>query len=166
MTDGRIPGKWINEPRFAEMNVSTWCILTKALTWCNEAGTDGMIKRRYLGIFHPEGLIPSAYAELVEMGIWAIVEGGYQFVDWAKPSYQGGLGQSTAEAVRTGRANAAKRSQRYRSKEASVTRDATGDITRDVGQDTTGHAVYASGTQESITWETAVPGKPSLKAVS
>ncbi|UUE19881.1 hypothetical protein [Microbacterium sp. J1-1] len=149
------------------MNVSTWCILTKAITWCNEAGTDGLIKRRYLGLFHPEGLIPSAYAELVEMGIWAIVDGGYQFVDWAKPSYQGGLGQSTAEAVKTGKANAAARARNYRARKeaAPVTRDATGDITGDVGQDRTGQALYASGSQ-TATWETATPGQPHLKVVS
>jgi hypothetical protein len=167
MTDGRIPGKWISEPRFAEMKADTWCVLTKAITWSNEAGTDGLIKRRYLSIFHPDGSFPDAYAELVEMGIWQIVADGYQFVDWAVKPHQGGLGQSSAEQVRTHKAQARERQRKFRAKatDAPVTGDVTDSVTRDVGQDTTGQDTLLRATtsetqSEVIDWPVAVPGQP------
>lgn len=148
MTDGRIPGKWMNEPRFIEMDVDAWCVFTKAIAWSNEAGTDGFIKWRYLSLLHPAGDHPSANAELVELGLWAKTPTGYQLLDWDKPAHQGGLGQSTAEQVRTAKDVNRKRQQRFRERKAAEQAAATGDVTRyvtrpetgDVGQDRTGHA--------------------------
>lgn len=152
MTDGRIPGKWMNEPRFIEMSADTWCVFTKAIAWSNEAGTDGFIKWRYLSLLHPAGDHPSANAQLVELGLWAEMPTGYQLLDWDKPAHQGGLGQATAEQVRTNKNRNRERQQAYRDRLAAnrnpdpdpVADDVTGHVTRyvtgDVGQDRTGHA--------------------------
>ncbi|GEB94395.1 hypothetical protein [Microbacterium lacticum] len=145
MTDGRIPGKWIAEPRFAEMSVDAWCVFTKAIAWSNEAGTDGVVKRRYLSQFHPSGETqPAAYKELADLGLWAPTPDGYAFKDWAKKAHLGGLGQSTAAQVQKNRNASKATSKAYRER-------AKGDQSRDtvtpaghVGQDRTGQAEYGS----------------------
>ena len=148
MTDGRIPGKWMNEPRFIEMDVHAWCVFTKAIAWSNEAGTDGLIKRRYLSLLHPDGEQPQAFATIAEMGLWKPIDGGYQLIDWNKKAHQGGLGQETAENVRAQKKRKRENQQAYRDRKASeggpggpgggVTGDVTGHVADHVGQDRTG----------------------------
>lgn len=136
MTDGRIPGKWINEPRFAEMDVDTWCVFTKAIAFSNEAGTDGHVKHRYLPNLHPSGeRQPKTYERLTDLGLWKPVADGYQFIGWSVKAHHGGLGQATAESVKRNRQNARDRQRKHRE---GVTRDITRSEGRDVGQDTTG----------------------------
>lgn len=161
MTDGRIPGKWMNEPRFIEMDADTWTVFTKALAWSNEAGTDGLIKWRYLSLLHPEGEQPAANADLVERGLWAKTPDGYQFHDWDKPAHQGGLGQSTAERVRKGKARNRKAQAAWRERQngggddgpgggETVGDDVSAYVSDDVGQDRTGQAqIEAKPRQES-----------------
>lgn len=145
MTDGRIPGKWINEPRFVEMSVDAWCIFTKAIAWSNEAGTDGLVKRRYLGLLHPQGEMPAANHEIAALGLWLPISDGFQFIDWNKPAYQGGLGQELAINVQKGKEAARERQQKFRERKKAMdatpaTGDVTRDVRRDVGQDRTGQA--------------------------
>lgn len=136
----------MNEPRFIEMSVDAWCVMTKAITWSNEAGTDGHIKRRYLPLLHPDGERPQAYAEIADLGLWVPTGDGYQFLDWNKTAHQGGLGQSLAEDVKKSKASNRQRQRRYREKsdggpdgpDGGVTGDVTRYMTRDVGQDRTG----------------------------
>jgi hypothetical protein len=137
VTDGRIPGMWVNQPRFIEMDVDTWCIFTKAIAWSNEAGTDGHIKRRYLQLLHPDGERPHSYSVLADMGLWTPVADGYQFVNWSKKATEEGLGQATAEQVEANKKSARERSQRSRdrAKQGKAQTPATGDVTRDVPRD-------------------------------
>lgn len=155
MTDGRIPGKWMNDPSFIEMDVHAWCVFTKAIAWSNEAGTDGLIKRRYLALLHPDGDQPQAYATIADMGLWKIVDGGYQLVDWSKKAHQGGLGQETAENVKAQKKRNKEKQQAYRNRlsgtdgpdgpGSGVTSDVTGYVTDHVGQDRTGQAQIQEG---------------------
>lgn len=140
MTDGRIPGKWINEPRFIEMSVDAWCVFTKAIAWSNEAGTDGLIKRRYLNLLHPDGEHPQAYAEIAALGLWEPTSDGYQFNDWNKKAHHGGLGQALAADVRAQKERNKKKVAEWRKRQASppVTGYVTEEETGHVGQDTTG----------------------------
>lgn len=151
MTDGRIPGKWMNEPRFIEMSADTWTVFTKAIAWSNEAGTDGFIKWRYLSLFHPDGEQPQAHAELVALGLWTKTASGYQLTDWSKPAHQGGLGQATAEQVQQGKARNRRAQAAYRARQNSggddgpgggqaVSDDVSAYVSDDVGQDRTGQA--------------------------
>lgn len=146
MTDGRIPGKWVSEPRFAEMDSDTWAIFTRALAWSNEAGTDGAVKRRYLGMFHNSGeLLPRCCDHLEALGLWRKTPDGYQFNDWDTPAHRGGLGQATAETVRNGKVRNAAKQKRFRERQAG-SEDPGGEPTTSgnpvmspgyVGQDTT-----------------------------
>lgn len=172
MTDGRIPGKWMNEPRFIEMDVDAWCVFTKAIAWSNEAGTDGFIKWRYLSLLHPAGDHPRANAELVELGLWTKTPTGYQLEGWDKPAHQGGLGQSTAEQVRNQKVRNREKQQAYRDRQAAkaakadsvtghVTGNETGSVTGHVGQDTTGHAQMTEHLEGGLQEVPAVPPSPS-----
>ena len=138
MTDGRIPGMWVNQPRFIEMNVNTWSVFSKAIAWANEHGTDGHVPRRYLPLLHPDGHCPDAYAELCDMGLWYPAGDGYQFSKWAEKPSVGGLGQSTAEQVeknkQQNRDRVAKSRAKKKAEEGAGQEDVTHYVTRDVGQ--------------------------------
>lgn len=151
MTDGRIPGKWVSEPRFAEMPDATFGFLARAIAWSNEAGTDGHIKRRYLANLHSTGeQQPQVYAQLEAAGLWKKTADGYQFIGWDKKAHQGGLGQELAENVRSYKDRKRVNQQRYRDKLASadgghVTGHVTDSVADHVGQDTTGHDRLITG---------------------
>lgn len=152
MTDGRIPGKWMNEPRFIEMGADTWCVFTKAIAWSNEAGTDGLIKRRYLSLLHPNGEQPRSNAELVALGLWSEVPDGYQFTDWNKKAHHGGLGQELAENVRAHKERKKTNQQHYRDRQAGashVTGHVTDAVTGHVGQERTGQETTAIKVESS-----------------
>ncbi|MGK0722607.1 hypothetical protein [Leucobacter sp. W1478] len=165
MTDGRIPGKWVTEPRFAEMDSDTWAIFTRALAWSNEAGTDGAVKRRYLGMFHNSGeLLPRCYDNLEALGLWRKTPDGYQLEKWDTPAHRGGLGQATAESVRNGKARNAAKQRRFRERLAggedleseAITPSnpvtSPGYVGQDTtGQDTTGQANYGSDEENGKT---------------
>ena len=164
MTDGRIPGKWMNEPRFIEMNADTWTVFSKAIAWSNEAGTDGLIKWRYLSLLHPDGEQPKAHQELAEMRLWTKTPIGYQLLDWNKPAHQGGLGQATSEQVQTYKERKRRNQQEYRDRKAAegggddgpnggVTGHVTDGMTDHVGQDTTGHAQTEAKPQHELQTE-------------
>ena len=147
MTDGRIPGKWINEPRFVEMSVDAWCIFTKAIAWSNEAGTDGLVKRRYLGLLHPQGEMPAANHEIAALGLWRPTSDGFQFIDWNKKAHHGGLGQELAAVVQGQKERSKSNQQAYRDRlkgksddTAPVTGDVIANVSDHVGQDRKGQA--------------------------
>ena len=161
MTDGRIPGKWMSDPKFIEMGVDAWCVFSKGIAWSNEAGTDGHIKRRYLGLLHPNGEQPQAYAEIADLGLWAPTPDGYQYLNWEKKAHQGGLGQSLASEVKAQKERKRKNQADYRERQKSagggdggpgggVTGDVTGDVSDHVGQDTTGQEQVQGSTQEDF----------------
>ena len=172
MTDGRIPGNWITEPRFVEMPDDIFGFLARAIAWSNEAGTDGAVKQRYLAHLHSDGhRHPAVYDQLEQQGLWEKTADGYQFRDWTKPSRQGGMGQSSAETVRSAKKASARRQQKFREKrnyaptEADVTALHTAvterrDTGQDVGQDTTGQAEYGEGYQKQEAHQTEWVANP------
>lgn len=150
MTDGRIPGKWVSEPRFAEMPDATFGFLARAIAWSNEAGTDGHVKRRYLAQLHSTGeQQPAVYEQLAAAGLWKPTNDGYQFIDWNKKSHQGGLGQSLASEVQGQKERKRKNIKDWRDRQGSKPHGVTGYVTDsatgDVGQDTTGQDRLITG---------------------
>lgn len=144
--DARLRSEWLGRMRFDNLTETAWRVFTGALMWSVANETDGRIPGRYTKYLHPDGDQPVAFAELVEAGIWAPIDGdGFQLVDW-----DGELGQSTAAEVQAYRENARERQRRYRERaqerksgastapaadppnEPAATRDKTGDVTRDV----------------------------------
>lgn len=156
MTDGRIPGKWVSEPRFAEMPDAIFGFLARAIAWSNEAGTDGHIKNRYLAQLHASGeQRPHTYAYLVQAGLWRRVEDGYQFIDWNKKAHHGGLGQELAENVRSYKERKKANQRKYRERMANspavaghVTGHVTGGMTDHVGQDRSTSSGSGSGSRD------------------
>ncbi|MGK0715133.1 hypothetical protein ACR5KS_03560 [Leucobacter sp. W1153] len=151
MTDGRIPGKWVSEPRFAEMPDAIFGFLARAIAWSNEAGTDGHVKRRYLAQLHASGEVrPHAYKLLEDEGIWKATPDGYQFIDWDKKAHHGGLGQELAANVRAYKERKKANQQRYRDKGASrpVTGHVTGSVADHVGQDRNTSSGSGSGSRD------------------
>lgn len=155
MTDGRIPGKWVSEPRFAEMPDATFGFLARAIAWSNEAGTDGCIKRRYLANLHSTGAQqPQVYAALEAAGLWKPTTDGFQFIGWDLPAHRGGLGQSLAASVQAGKQRNKDKQQRYRDRAKGAESDVILDVEGsrnpvtfggDVGQDTEGQDRLITG---------------------
>lgn len=173
MTDGRIAGHWIGDPRFDEMSVDAWCVFTKAITWSNERGTDGKVPMRYLLLLHPEGPCQPAHDELEAMNLWVRVQDGYQLQGWNVDTRSGGLGQETAVRVREQRDRRKRTQQAYRDrKKKDQVSLSTGDVTGNeadneagnVGQDEDrtgrGQAVYSSEYQNSEFDHSDEPSQP------
>ena len=143
MTDARLRGEWLNSMRFESLSDVTWRVLTGALMWSAENGTDGHVPERFLKRLHPDGEHTEAFDELLSVGLWQRSADGFILTDW-----DGVLGQSPALTVETYKANGRKRQRSFREKtrrnlaasigfepesSAPVTRDVTSSITRDVG---------------------------------
>jgi len=109
VTDARLPGRFLNLPRFDELSDCAMRVFIGSLMWSAEQGTDGELPRRYLRLFHPEGEKPSAIAELISAGLWLPTESGFIMPEWST-----NLGQSTAEQVEAYREANRRRSKRYR----------------------------------------------------
>ena len=155
MTDGRIPGKWVSEPRFAEMPDAIFGFLARAIAWSNEAGTDGHVKRRYLAQLHASGEVrPHAYKLLEDEGIWKATPDGFQFLKWDVPAHRGGLGQSLAADVQAQKARKRKNVADHRERQkqggapSSVTGYVTGSDSGDVGQDRNTSSGSGSGSRD------------------
>jgi hypothetical protein len=111
MTDARLPGRWLTAVLFEDLSDPTWRVLTGALMFCAEQGTDGLLETRHLKRLHPAGEMPTAYEQLVDAGIWRRVATGYEFVDWS-----GFIGQSTNAEVTTYRENNRRRQEKLRAR--------------------------------------------------
>lgn len=141
VTDTRLPDHWLLNPTLDKLSDGAWRVLTRALMWCNQQGTDGEIESLYMRYLYPFD-DPSAYLEeLVEIGWLERTEKGFLIPDWE------GKGQATAAQVNTWRQNARLRQQRSREKKrVSQSQVVTSEVTRDVGQeqeqDRTGQDYY------------------------
>jgi len=159
MTDARLPGRWLTDPRMDRLTDSEWRGFTRSLMFCAEHGTDGYLPPQAMRYVCPDSTTPEALAAgLRAQGLWKPhPDGGQDIPDWST-----GMGQSTAAAVEALRAGNRERKarererKRNRSEAVPVTRDITEDITRDdvgearQGEDRTGEE------QGAI----AVPRKP------
>ena len=148
MTDARLPGPWLNTMRFDALSDTAWRVLTGAMMWSAENGTNGLVPARYLRMLHPDGEQPAALSELVTAALGVQQDGGFRLLDW-----DGALGQSTALQVETYKANGRKRQRDFRERQRMslakavgfvetpeqadpepVTRYVTDEATRDVGK--------------------------------
>jgi hypothetical protein len=115
--------------------------------WSAEQETDGVIPSRFLRSLHPSfDDLPEVYREIEAAGLWWEKGDEYEFIGWSKRGAEG-LGQSTAEQVRTYREGTRRRQQQYRDrlKGATGVDDAGGsssalrspDVTHNVASDVT-----------------------------
>jgi hypothetical protein len=153
VTDARLPGHFLNMPRFDELSDAAVRVLVCSLMWSAEQGTDGAIPARYLRLLHPDGKRPEAFAELVRAGFWQESDFGYEMPGWST-----WLRQSTAEQVERYRAGNRMRQQAKRDRahnaaiKAANTRHVTRDVSRDVGEG------EGEGTGKGESKEQEVPG--------
>lgn len=140
MTDARLPGKWVTDPRMDELSDRAWRTFTGALMWSNEAGTDGLVPQKSLRFLHPLGVDSDTLIELVEAGLMEPADGGaVRVCDWV------GVGQELAEVVEERKAQARERQRKFREDQKRkqlkrgspkpVLSDEGRDVTRDVGPD-------------------------------
>lgn len=122
MTWFKVDDSFHGHPKVAELEagkhfaeaIALW---TLAGSWCAQHLTDGFVpsaQLRRLVPFNPA----KAAAELVRVGLWTLVEGGFQFHGWAEY-------QPTKQRVEAERAASAGRLARWREKNrGSAVRDA------------------------------------------
>ncbi|WP_157078833.1 hypothetical protein [Herbiconiux solani] len=161
MTDARLPGRWLTDPRMDGLSDRAWRTFTGSLMWSNEAGTDGKIPPRAMRFLHPEGVDSATTAELIKAGLWAPDEGTVFVPNWEL------MGQELAEVVNARRAGnrTRKRNERERRK-TKVTEVVTADVTRDVtgsqedrtGKDRTGKDRQGIAEAKVTSWPVVVPG--------
>lgn len=135
MTDARLPDRFLTDYRLLELTDSAWRLLTSALMWSNQQGTDGQIPVSALRVFGAEDKhnLPQ---ELVAQELWIQTEGGFRFIgDW-----ESDWGQSFAADVEAKRAANRLRQKTFRERRGLELESAKeqGLVTRYVGQETTG----------------------------
>jgi len=154
MTDTRLPDKWLLNPTLDTLSDGAWRVLTRALIWCNQQGTDGDLPSMYMRYVYPWS-DPSEYVlELLNIGWLEETETGFVIPDWE------GKGQSLAAHVEAKRETNRLRQQNHRAKRKSPQAESvTNDVTRDVGQERTGQVRTGEDNYEKGTWpEVTKPG--------
>ena len=167
MTDARLPGRWLTDPRMDSLSDRAWRIWTNALMFSAEQGTDGLVIRRSFRYLHEHGVEARVLDELLDAGLVEITDdAALQVVDWA-----GSAGQSPDARVQQQRLANRERQARSRARRKDKDMgDTTGDVTRydggedRRGQDRTGEAQEHAGVRENVTpmWETRQPGSGVL----
>ena len=130
--------------RIDDLSDRAFRVLAGALMWCNGQGTDGEIPARYTKYLHPDGDDAEAFDELARAGIWRRSDAGFILSGWSDE-----LRQSTAAEVQRYRESSRRRQQEYRDRQRAlaahsrgvpVTRNATGNVTSDVGSGPSGES--------------------------
>ena len=157
MTDTRLPDAWLLNPALDKFSHEAWRLFTRALMFCNQQGTDGEIESLYMRHIWPWG-DPSTYVfELIDSGWLQQTGKGFVIPDWEAK------GQSPASQVAAYREKARLRQQKSRSnKRGSHEASVTSDVTRDVGQERSGHDRSGQDNYEEVPWpEVRQPGSPN-----
>jgi hypothetical protein len=154
MTDTRLPDKWLLNPTLDKLSDGAWRVLTRALMFCNQQGTDGEIESVYMKYVYPWGDFSSYADELVEIGWLVPFENGFRIPGWEAK------GQATAAQVELWLENQRLRQRKHRRKTKQATgRGATRDVTRDVGQDRSGQDRSGQDNYGEVSWpEVMKPG--------
>lgn len=150
MTDARLPGHWLNELRFADLDDRTWRIFTNALMWSAEQGTDGLIPAKYVRKLHDVDVTMADLVPLIDAGVFVVTDAG----DVTMPGWSDdrGLRQSSAATVaqyrERKRGNQA--AYRQRARERSESGHVTGHVPGNVGEGSTeeisnGASAYVNG---------------------
>ena len=151
MTDSRLPDSWLLNPVLDKFSHEAWRLLTRALMFCNQQGTDGEIELLYLRHIWPWGDSSPYVMELIESGWLEQTDAGFVIPDWEDK------GQSPASQVAVYREKARLRQQKSRttkraSETRAVTSDVTRDVTRDVGKATQGSATHGEASEMRESW--------------
>ncbi|KQQ00592.1 MULTISPECIES: hypothetical protein [unclassified Rathayibacter] len=143
MTDARLPGRWLTDPNIEELSDKAWRVMTGALMWSNEQGTDGEIPRRTLRLLHPENVDAGTVLELVRSGFWEAHDKHMQILGWDRTQTRASDVEWQRERNRQNQAAKRRRDQiksiNGRRTEPTVDPD-TGEVTGDVSGDDNDYA--------------------------
>ncbi|PPF32275.1 hypothetical protein C5B93_15895 [Rathayibacter sp. AY1A2] len=111
-------------------------MMTGALMWSAEQGTDGRIPIRSLRLLHPEGTDPKAVAELVQAQFWERNTDHVQVLNWAQTQslavdveWQRERNRVKNKALREREREKARGARQPAFKQETVTGHETGDVT-------------------------------------
>ncbi len=82
MTDARYPEAWLNDRRVVRLSDAAHRLFVTANAWSASNRTDGLLEVADLALIH--GVDPRHRSELVAAGLWTVVAGGLQIVDFHK----------------------------------------------------------------------------------
>lgn len=134
MTDARLPGYWLNELRFTDLDDRTWRIFTNALMWSAEQATDGHIPAKYVRKLHDTEVTIDDLKPLVDADVFVVSDAGD--VDMPGWSDERALRQSTAASVAQyrDRKRGNQAAYRQRLRERLESGHVTGHMTEHVGE--------------------------------
>jgi hypothetical protein len=120
-------------PKFLMISEEATALWIRALAYTNGSKTDGFVPSAALCLLSRSKRSTNVARELVAVGLWETVDGGWMFHDWSEY-------QPSRESVIASRGAAAERAQRSRERRAArhgdgaphVTSDVTPHVTRDV----------------------------------
>lgn len=69
-------------PKFATLPLEAFGLMACAIAYCNRVLTDGFVPEKTVRGFGSDGRGPKVAAALVDLGIWARVDGGYSIVGY------------------------------------------------------------------------------------
>lgn len=161
VTDTRLPDSWLLNPTLDRLSHEGWRLLTRALMYCNQQGTDGEIETLHMRYVWPYGDPSEHVLELLETGWLVETEKGFLIPDWENK------GQSPASQVLANKEKNRLRQQNHRQKNKALqSGTVTRDVTRDVGQDRRGQDTTGQANYEEVPWpEIRQPGTPSREEV-
>ncbi len=117
MTDTRLPEYFLTSPVLDSLTDAAFRVFINGLVCSVAHGTDGHLNTRALRLLHPDGPRYDLVEDLLAIGLWRAVDGGYEIAKFLDH-------QSSAEQVAKGRAADRERKRRQREREAGQ-----GDVT-------------------------------------
>jgi hypothetical protein len=107
MTWTKLPDTFCDDPQLLDVPRDARLLYVEALVWCNRLGTDGAISRAALRRLTDSPDPEAACAALIDSGLWAVTETGWQIVDFLRH-------QRSADDVERVRAQTEVRNRRWR----------------------------------------------------
>lgn len=144
MTDARLPGRWLMDPRHTGLTDRLARVHYGALMWSAEQESDGFVPRSALRLLHPEGATDEDARALVVVGLWQHEATDYRVCEWGRT-------QSLAADLERSRELSRERQRRHRGK-ASSTRDRAANV---------GHTDGSTRVTRDVTRDRLSPVEPS-----
>lgn len=121
MAWGKVDDNMAFHPKVVQAGNEAMGLWVRALSWSMSILSDGHVPAEMVTAFNGD----KSAQKLVDAGLWIIVDGGFQFRDWAEY-------QPTKEQILSDRASAKERMTRIRGRKSTVIHTNFGDSSDDV----------------------------------
>lgn len=139
----RIDDAWWSHPKTLALSPAARDLWCRSGSYSMQHFTDGLISKQALTVLAAK---PKLVAELVEVGYWEPILGGYQFHDWHDH-------QETAEHLKDRRERARERMRKVRANRASTDPERSGNVSEQVSIPS--HPLLTQVSEESSVLETS-----------